>query len=173
MADLIFPKAHKAILKIKGIKVSDKTNFAHAAELNIQLNASSNSHDAELELSQLKCISSIQKTTTTQGESADAPPANIASSNAFSAHFNDNTFFKIENITDEDNVSNSITLGLIKAQSENTSQYSNTCLEDSSCETLSTFQQSILETKGQLSTTVEYSSANNLNAEINISIAVK
>jgi hypothetical protein len=173
LADIILPKIHNTNIEMKGIKISDEINFAQAPELNIQLEASNIISNSNLDFSQLKCMSSISETKTITTNAESDVPINIESSNVFNTHFSNDTFVEVESLVQESITSNSILLEFDQAQDGKTAKYSNTCLEIDSCEDLNSFQQSILETKGHLSTTVEYSSTDDVNAQINLSISVK
>ncbi len=178
IAAILFPKIYKEDLSIKGVKISDETNFSQASELDIQLNISTNSRDSSIDASEIKCISSTTKTKTTTINNPDIAKADISeaveSSNEFHVHFINDTFVNIENLTQENTISNTIILPLDEAENRGFIKYSNNCLEGENCESLSAFKQSRwLNTKGHLSTTVEYTTDTQINAQATLSIHVK
>lgn len=178
IADIFFPKIYKEDLSIKGVKISDETSFDQAPELDIQLNISNNVSHANIEASHMKCLSSTTKTKTTTINNPDIAEADISeaveSSNGFHVHFINDTFVNIENLTQENTISNTIILPLDEAENRGFIKYSNNCLEGENCESLSAFKQSRwLNTKGHLSTTVEYTSDTQINAQATLSIHVK
>jgi hypothetical protein len=98
----------------------------------------------------------------------------IESSNAFNVNFIDDTFMKVENLTQQDTISNNIILALDQTESWSFIKYSSNCLEGENCEHLSFFEQSSsLNTKGHLSTSIEYATDTEINAQATLSIHVK
>jgi hypothetical protein len=86
----MLPKVNRENINIRGVKVSDEIN---------------------LELAQLKCISSIAKTKKIAiNNTEDYGPESLESSNIFSAHSVNDAVTHIENLTKDDTVSNTITL---------------------------------------------------------------
>ena len=175
MADILFPKTSSTDLSIKGVKVSDETIFSQASELDIQLNISSNTSGTSIDASQIECISSTTKTRKTFTNNPETEIAeSIESSNDFNAYFINDTFVNIENLTQEDTISNTIILELDEAESWSFIKYSSNCLEGENCEHLSFFEQSSsLNTKGHLSTSIEYATDTEINVQATLSIHVK
>jgi len=175
MADILFPKTSSSNLSIKGVKVSDETIFSQASELDIQLNISSNTSGTSIDASQIECISSTTKTRKTFTNNPETEIAeSIESSNDFNAYFINDTFVNIENLTQEDTISNTIILELDEAESWSFIKYSSNCLEGENCEHLSFFEQSSsLNTKGHLSTSIEYATDTEINVQATLSIHVK
>lgn len=170
------PKFAKNDLSIKGVKISDEINFTHAAELNVQLDLSNTDDDFTSDSAQLKCMSSSTNTKVTLLNNIEdkIPQTLKSSSNMFNIHFLDGNSFQVETLSEEDSISNIITLALEEANSLKTTKYSTSCLEAERCETLRIFEQSSLpESKGQLSTTVKYSTADSNRKYIDLSISVK
>lgn len=175
MADILFPKISSTDLSVKGVKVSDETDFAQASELDIQLNISSNASDTSVDTSQIKCMSStIKKMNGTENNPEIGSAESIESSNSFNLNFIDDTFMRVENLTQQDTISNNIILELDEAESWSFIKYSSNCLEGENCEHLSFFEQSSsLNTRGRLSTSIEYATDTEINAQATLSIHVK
>ncbi|MGK0404780.1 MAG: hypothetical protein ACJAR6_000147 [Oleispira sp.] len=150
----MLPKFNRENINIRGVKVSDEIN---------------------LELAQLKCISSIARTKKIAiNNTEDYGPESLESSNIFSDHSVNDAVTHIENLTKDDTVSNTITLEMKETNNLPTGIYSSTCLESERCKTLNSFQQySLLKTKDHLSTTVEYSTPGNTQAQITLIMNVK
>jgi hypothetical protein len=123
IADIFLPKIFKTDLSIKGVKISDKTDFYQAPELDIQLNISNNVSRANIDVSHMKCLSSTTKTKTTTINNPNTDTAEtgvseiVESSNEFNVHFINDTFVNIDNLTQEDTTSNNIILALDETQS--------------------------------------------------------
>lgn len=176
MTSVNFPKYYKSKLTVKGVKVSDETNFSDAAELNLQLklsNSGSNNNTA-----QLKCISSVTKTQITILNDTEENTENNfsqiseSSSNLFNIHFKEKKYFLVENLSEEGSLSNIITQ-VNEYTFVNAKRIYNSSCSDTECQIMTDFQQtSLLNSKGYLSTEVEYSTDDNLNGKINISIGV-
>ena len=177
IADILLPKIFKTDLSIKGVKISDQTDFDQAPELDIQLNISNNVSRANIDASHMKCMSSTTKTKTTTINNSDTETGVseiVESSNAFNVHFINDTFVNIDNLTQEDTTSNNIILALDETQIGKFTKYSNSCLEDENCQPLSIFEQSSsLKTKGHLSTTLAYTAETEINGQVTLSIHVR
>lgn len=174
LADIIFPKLLKTNSSIKGVKVSDELNFAQAPEINIQLETSNISSDINFDVSQLKCMSSIEKTKTTTFNNTEADLSKvIETSISFNTHLSNDTFVNIENQTQEEITSNIIKLVNNSEDNPSITTYSSNCLDNSNCQPITSIKQSSnLKTKGQLSTAAQYTTSESITETLMLSISV-